>query len=511
MNVAYLLEWSARRHRDRPAFACGEQELSFGQVHDRAARLATALRELGVAKGDRVAILIGNCAEYLEAEFAVARAGAVRVPMLITLTRAEIVSYMCHAEIALVIVSEPVAETMRAALSEIERDIAVIVIGAAKRGEHAYESLIEGSRAGDPVDLDEDDFYAIRFTGGTTGTPKAVTMRHRSMVSVINNMLLNWPIRSEDVVLSVHPLSHASGMISYPYWVAGAKNVIRAAFGFEPESFLQDVERHRVTSVFLIPTVLNVLLDCQALDSCDHSSLRNVIYGGAPIPQERLRQALDRFGPVFIQVYGTSEAPMLLTTLMPEEHAIGEEIPVRLRSAGREALNVEVRVVRADGSTTATGEVGEVISRGPHTMDGYWRNEPLTRERLIDGWVHTGDVGRFDEQGYLYIVDRKQDMIISGGFNVWPAEVEDVIYQHPRVREAGFSASSTIAGERRSPRSWWRGPERRSRPESCWPSCVSGWRPTRFPRGSFSAPRRCPAAESASCCAARSAKSTPTS
>jgi long-chain acyl-CoA synthetase len=437
MNVAHLLEWSARRHRDRPALVCGGQALSFGEVHDRAARLASALQQLGIAKGDRVAILIGNRPEYLEAEFAVAIAGAVRVPMLVTLTPSEMVAYLRHADVAAVIVSSDAAATLRTALPQVERAVAVIVIGAGDQGEHPYEDLIEGSTATHGPDLDDADLYAIRFTGGTTGTPKAVTMRHRSMVNVINNMLLNWPITGEDVVLSVHPLSHASGMLSYPYWVAGAKNVIRPAFGFEPEPFLRDVEHHRVTAVFLIPTVLNVLLDSPALDSCDHSSLRNIIYGGAPIPLERLRQALDRFGQVFIQVYGTSEAPMLLTTLMPEDHAIGgDEIPQRLRSAGREALNVEVRIVRSDGSGADIGEVGEVISRGAHTMDGYWRNEQLTNERLRDGWVHTGDMGRVDEHGYLYIVDRKEDMIISGGFNVWPAEIEDVVYQHPRVREA---------------------------------------------------------------------------
>jgi acyl-CoA synthetase (AMP-forming)/AMP-acid ligase II len=320
----------------------------------------------------------------------------------------------------------------------VDRAARVVVVGTPAPGETDYAQLAEaGSVAWRPPDIVEDDLYAIRFTGGTTGTPKAVTMSHRSMVHVIQNMLLNWPIDDADVALSFHPLSHAAGMMSYPYWVAGATNVIRPAFGFDAGEFLDAVERHRVSSTFMIPTVLNVLLESEALGQHDHSSLRSVFYGGAPIPLRRLRQALEVFGPVFIQVYGTSEAPMLLTTLLREEHAAPEgEAPARLRSAGREALGVEVRVVGPDGTPRPPGEVGEIVSRGPNNMVGYWGNDELTAQRLRAGWVHTGDMGRFDEDGYLYVVDRKEDMVITGGFNVWPAEIEDAIYQHPAVREA---------------------------------------------------------------------------
>ncbi len=442
MNVAHLLDWSARRHGDRTAFVAGDREFTFHEVDDRSNRLAAALIELGVAKRDRVGVLVSNRPEYLEAEFAIAKAGAVRVPMLISLTPAEVRGAIEHTGISAVVASDDSVDTLRQALEGLDRTVEVIVIGAEAPNAHAYEDLIAGSAPVGLPDLVEDDLYAIRVTGGTTGAPKAVAMSHRCMVSVINNMLLNWPVAADDVVLSVHPLSHASGMISYPFWARGAKNVIRPAFGFDAEAFLEDVERHRVTAVFLIPTVLNYLLDSPALETTDHSSLRSVIYGGAPIPLARLRQALDLFGPVFIQIYGTTEAPNALTTLLPHEHLIAEDeevadddVPARLSSAGREVLNVEVRVVLPDGRRAAAGEVGEVISRGPHTMDGYWGNDELTAQRLRDGWVHTGDMGKFDEDGYLYIVDRKDDMVITGGFNVWPAEVEGAICEHPAVRE----------------------------------------------------------------------------
>ena len=438
MNVAHLLEWSVRRHRDRPAFVYGDREITFGEVEARASRLAAGLRGLGVGKGDRVGILIGNQPEYMEAEFAVAKLGAVRVPLLISLTESEIVSYIEHSGATAVVASESVAPRAREAVSALARQVELVVIGDPQSGDHGYEALIAGSSdTATDQDVVDDDLYAIRYTGGTTGIPKAVAMNHRGMVNIINNMLLNWPIGTDDVGLSIHPLSHAAGMMMYVYWARGAVNVIRPAFRFNPHEFMSCVERHRVSSVFVIPTVLNILMDSDAIGQYDASSLRTVIFGGAPIPLRRLREALKAFGPVFLQVYGTSEAPMLLTTLLPDEHLFDDgDPPPRLGSAGREALNVEVRVMAPDGSVCAAGEIGEVAARGPHTMIGYWRNEELTRARLRDGWVYTGDMGRFDHDGYLYIVDRKEDMIITGGFNVWPAEVEDVIYQHPAVREA---------------------------------------------------------------------------
>jgi acyl-CoA synthetase (AMP-forming)/AMP-acid ligase II len=262
-------------------------------------------------------------------------------------------------------------------------------------------------------------------------------MNHRNMVTTTLNLTLNWPIDETDVALHIHPMSHAAGMMMYAYWSVGATNVIQPAFGFDPHDFVASVERHRATSVFIIPTILNVLLDSDALDGADVSSLRSIVYGGAPIPLTRLQQGLDRIGPVFIQVYGSSEAPMALTTLHRDEHLLVDgKPPARLRSAGREILNVEVRVVDGDMKTLPPGEVGEVAARGDNTMVGYWKNPELTAQRVVDGWVRTGDMGYLDEDGYLYIVDRKEDMIITGGFNVWPAEIEDAIYQHPDVHSA---------------------------------------------------------------------------
>lgn len=450
MNMSHLISWSAKHYGDRTAFIFNERKLTYREIDRRATRLAHGLRRIGVASGDRIALLIGNLPEYAESEFAVAKAGAVRVPFLIQSSPAELERWLLTAECNVVIASSEGLDKVRKVRDKSSRHFTVVAIGSARADEVDYERLIADAPES-PLDIDirADDPYAIRFTGGTTGTPKGVVMSHRNMVAVVTNTVLNWPIYGSDVGLHIHPLSHAAGMMMYAYWSVGATNVIRPAFAFDPADFAKSVERHHVTSVFMIPTVLNVLLDSDAIKRADLSSIRTIVYGGAPIPLVRLEQGIERFGPVFLQVYGTSEAPFALTTLHREEHqTVDGRVPARLRSAGREIRNVEVRVVAPNGESLSAGEVGEIAARSDTTMVGYWKNPELTAQRIVDGWVRTGDMGYLDADGYLYIVDRKEDMIITGGFNVWPAEVEDVLYRHPSVREAAiFGVEDTKWGE----------------------------------------------------------------
>jgi acyl-CoA synthetase (AMP-forming)/AMP-acid ligase II len=439
MNVATMLEWAARRYADRVAFTQGPVSITYHELDERANRLANGLIGLGLERGERVAIMVGNQIEYAEAEFAVTKAGGVRTPILIRSSVQDVSRILQAADARLVIASPESLEILRKAAAAVEREVVIMTIGGdAGSGELDYERLLSGS-SGECVDVDlnGDDLYALRFTGGTTGRPKGVLMSHRTMSTVIANMLLNWPIDEDDVVVHFHPLSHAAGMIMYPWHIRGARQIIMPAFDFKPELLLETIERERGTAMFMIPTVLNILLDSALLDQYDTSSLRTIVYGGAPPPLQRIRQGLAAFGPVFVQLYGTSEAPNILTTLQREEHVFsGDEPPRRLRSAGRVGLGVEVRVVREDGTECQPEEVGEIVSRGDHTMVGYWKDPELTAERVKDGWVFTRDMGMFDAEGYLYIVDRKDDMIISGGFNIWPAEIEDVLYEHADVREA---------------------------------------------------------------------------
>ena len=439
MNIAHMLEWSARRHADRIAFTTSDCERSYREIDARSNALANALIELGVAKGERVGVLIGNQIEYPESEMAIVKAGAIRVPMLISSNASEVKRFVEFSDAVAVIASHSGLPTLRAALSDIEHSVTVIALAQPGAGEYGYEDLIAGSSPTSPgLDLVEHDGYALRFTGGTTGMPKGILMDHRCMTSVINNMLLNWNVPCDEVVCHFHPLSHAAGKIMYTWWMRGARQVILPAFNFQAEELLGAIERERVTTMFMIPTALNVLLDAPKLKSYDTSSLRMIIYGGAPIPAKRILEGVAAFGPVLVQIYGCSEAPNVLTTLLPEDHVFDANgpPPARLRSAGRVGYGVEVRVVDGQGVPLPSGEVGEITSRGPHTMARYWKDDALTAERVRDGWVHTRDMGYFDEDGYLYVVDRKDDVIISGGFNLWPAEIENVICMHGDVAEA---------------------------------------------------------------------------
>lgn len=440
MSIDKLLEWSVDRFADRIAFQIDTVRRTFRDIDQRANALANSMIQTGICKGDRVGVLIGNQVEYPEAEIAIVKAGAVRVPMLISSSPGEVERYVLFSGARMVFAAGRGLETLRQVMSTSDAVRAqppiVVAVGGAEGDERDFEQLVAaGSVQRARVSLTDDDLYAVRFTGGTTGVPKGVMMDHRCMTNVINNVLLNWQIGDDETVCHVHPLSHASGKIMYTWWMRGARQVIMPAFGFDPRRFLQTVQDERITTVFLIPTALNMILDCPDLASYDTSSLRRIIYGGASMAETRIVEALRAFGPVLYQIYGSSEAPNMLTCLSAQEHVFDGQAPARLRSAGRQAYNVELRIVDEAGVDCACGVVGEVLSRGPHTMRGYWKDPVLTAQRKIDGWVHTGDMGRFDEDGYIYIVDRKDDVIITGGFNVWPVEIENAIASHQNVAE----------------------------------------------------------------------------
>jgi acyl-CoA synthetase (AMP-forming)/AMP-acid ligase II len=436
VNFKALLQWSATRHHDRLAVVFGETERTYAEVWSRATRLANGLRELGVRKGDRVLICLGNRAEHFDLDVALAQLGAIKAPVLTGSTVPELERYLVALEPAAVVAGPAAVDRAREACGRVIGS-ALVVLDDPDPGEFLFEDLVQGS-ASAPIDVDirPSDPYAIRLTGGTTGHPKGVLMDHRCAVTMTNNLLLNLPVSREDVFLSIHPLSHACGNISGSYWARGATNAILPDFSFSAQAFVDAAERWKVTSTFMIPTVLNVLLDADVVSTADLSGLELIIYGGQPIPMPRLLQAIDRFGPVFAQIYGSTESPMFTVALLPEEHVFSGPVPDRLRSAGRAILNAEVRVMNDCGEVCAANEVGELQSRGDHTMTGYWGNDELTARRKIDDWVLTGDLGYTDENGYIYLVDRREDVVKTGGFNVWPAEVEDVIYGHPDVREA---------------------------------------------------------------------------
>ncbi|MBI4590491.1 MAG: AMP-binding protein [Candidatus Rokubacteria bacterium] len=438
MDVARLVRRAARLYPDREAVVAGGVRRTLAEVDVRSDRLANGLLALGLRRPDRAAVLLKNCAEYMEVDFGLAKAGLVRVSLNARLGTPDHRVTLGDAGVSAVIYGAQfgeIAETLRAEHPGIAHWI--------RLGGGAGPGLDYGAWLGDqratapPVANGPGDLYSLFYTSGTTGRPKGVMHTHGVIARVALNLLLDClVIGPEDRVLLLQPLSHGSGFFMLPAFLRGACSVILDRF--DPEEVVATARRERVSIIKLIPTMLIKLLDGSRATRGDLGGVRSIIYGASPMPVEKLKEAIDRFGPVFVQIYGQAEAPVTITVLPAEEHRPGgtEAEVRRLGSAGRPFLSVDARVLGADGSPVAPGEAGEVVVRSDHVMAGYWRRPDLTAEVLKDGAVYTRDMATVDEQGYIYLLGRRDEVINSGGFNIAPREVEEVLYGHAAVSEA---------------------------------------------------------------------------
>lgn len=437
MNVAMLLSRAARSYGDHPAILYGERKLSYREFDARVALLAGALRQLPLLPGDRVVLVQRNAPELLESLFACFRAGLVAVPVNNRLHPKEVAFIASDCQARALIYSPEFRQTAEAAAGAVPG--LTVIATQRSDGVMTLEDLISKGAAQADVEVSLDDVAWLFYTSGTTGKPKGAMLTHRNLwVMTMNYFADVAPIQPEDVILHAAPLTHGSGLYSLPAVAKAAANVILHTPSFDPAAFYELVERHRVTHVaFLAPTQITMLLNSPARSLHDLSSLRNITYGGGPMYVEDLKRAVAHFGPVLVQIYGQGEAPMTISALRAREHVTDGD-PVRerrLASAGRPRTDVEVKVVDPSDREVAAGEIGEICARGPIVMKGYWNRPDATAEALRGGWLHTGDLGRLDPDGYLYILDRAKDMIISGGSNIYPREVEEVILQHPAVLE----------------------------------------------------------------------------
>lgn len=415
MQIGDLIRRAGRWYGAAPALVDGDRTVSFAEFDALTDRLGHALLARGLQPGDRVAVLMPNGIDGVVVYYALAKAGLVRVPLNARETPHEH-AFKIEDSQARALVHDGVPS------SEVE-----IMIPADE-----LPSMIEDAPAG-PCDVRRDPDAPLRlaYTGGTTGKPKAVVLTTRSELAEVDNFLVDLlpNLRPDAGMLHAAPITHGSGAFFLPHLVKGAVNVIVPKFS--PSAFLEAAEKHRSTTTFMVPTMIGMLLDDPATAEAD-LALERLCYGGAPIATTVLARGIDVLGPVFTQLYGQAEAPLAITCLQPWEHT-----PERLTSAGKPYTFVEVDVRDADGTSLGPGEVGEVLTRGPHTLARYWRRPEQTAEtKDADGWVHTGDLGRWDAEGYLHLQDRRHDVIISGGFNVYPREVEDALLAHPAVVEA---------------------------------------------------------------------------
>jgi acyl-CoA synthetase (AMP-forming)/AMP-acid ligase II len=409
-------------------------------MDSRINRLSNGLLALGLTKGSKVAVLLNNSIESAASLFAIPRAGLTYVSLNARHSPREHAGVLNDCEADALILDETFADFLEPVLSSVPHLKHVIVVGPPHPGRLTYDELSAHQPDSAPdVEVDEDvDIERLQYTSGTTGQPKGVCWTFRIGYNVLANVLMNLdePIGPSDVNLNSGPLTHAAGLMMMTYYSRGATNIILPRF--DEQEVLETIERERVTSLLLIPTMLYRLLLVPKLKSFDLSGVRRIWYGTAPMAVEKLTEGIRVFGNVFRQNYGMSEMAQPITYLGPEDHVVdGTEIQTRrLSSAGRPAMGVEVKVIDKDGKPVQPGEIGEILIRSNKLMKGYWKKPEETTEASKDGWFHTRDMATVDEDGYIYIMDRKSDMIISGGFNIYPREVEDVLMSHPGVAEA---------------------------------------------------------------------------
>ncbi|WP_067105842.1 fatty acid--CoA ligase [Sphingopyxis granuli] len=425
----FITHWAADRP-DRIAMREEDRVFTYAELEERTARVATALAEAGLEKGDRIAWIGKNSDLYFTLFFGAARAGIVMAPIGWRLSPAEW-AFIVNDTKAKIVFTGPgfdaVADQLAGKLDHGPR-----IIGA-----DATRALIDATPRGAFMPSGPDDAVLQLYTSGTTGHPKGAVLSNRNLFALRKNSAdLDLPYtkwEDDEAVLVAMPCAHIGGTgLGIMALAAGLPGVILAEFN--PEGVFDAVEQHGVTRFFIVPAALQMLLMHPRCASVDYSRLKYILYGAAPIPLELLRQCIRMFGAEFIQAYGMTETTGTICMLPPEDH--DPEGNERMRSAGKPLPGVEIRIVGADGRDVSTGEVGEVVTRSSNNMLGYWNLPEATAKTMTDdGWIHTGDAGYMDADGYLYIHDRVKDMIISGGENVYPAEVESAIYGHPAVQE----------------------------------------------------------------------------
>ncbi|MBW2367268.1 MAG: AMP-binding protein [Deltaproteobacteria bacterium] len=441
LTLGDLYDRCVQYYGRRTAITFNDISVTYSQIGEKAERLRSAFQALGLKKGDKVAFLMANCPEYIFCESVAAKNGYIKIPLAVLLGSDDHVYMMNLTECKALVYHEKMTKRVLEMAPRLETVTEFVCMSedpmSVPDGHHSLKNLMETHTSEpDPVKVTPDDLTTIIFTGGTTGKPKGVMLSHRAIVNTVLMQTLEFGFGWHEVFAYLTPLTHAGGALLLPVLLRGGRCVVLDHF--DPKGFLEAVEREKVTAVFLVPTMIYVLLDYPNLKKYDVSSLRNIIYGASAIAPERLKQAMNTFGPIFTQLFGQTEAPMVISALPREEHVVADPDREReiLGSAGRPACHTLIKIIGDDGKPVADGESGEIVVQCSNMMDGYYKNPDATADTLVDGWLHTGDIGRIDHEGFLYIVDRKKDMIVSGGFNIFPREIEDVLFEHPAVKGA---------------------------------------------------------------------------
>jgi len=452
MNIGTLFSKAARSFPDKLAICYGDRKWTYAEANERINRLANGLKDLSMLKGDHVAILQYNCPQFIETLFACFKSGLCAVPINFRLHPREYSYIIDHSDSKVVVFSEEFRDGLTLARENLPKVEHYICLSNSGKNMLNYEDVVAHSLSKfDDVPVNRDDLAWIFYTSGTTGKPKGAMLSHGVLLAMTMNFYADTcSIGPEDAILHAAPLSHGSGLYAIPNVGKAANNVILETRTFDPKAVCEEIEKRKITNMFAAPTMVKMLTTFHDIDQYDLSSLKALMYGGAPMYLEDLRAAMKKFPNCLVQLYGQAEAPMTISYLRKEEHAIeglAEQFE-RLKSAGIPRTDVEVKIFDDHDNEVPRGTIGEVAVRGDVVMTGYWNDPEATRETLRHGWLHTGDVGRMDDRDYIFLLDRAKDMLISGGENICTREVEDAILMHPAVKEvAVFGVPDDAWGE----------------------------------------------------------------
>ena len=435
---ADIIYRNALLYPNQEAFVYGATRITFSEFNTRVNKLVHALQERGVRKGDVLGILSWNCLEYADVYGAAMKGGFIASPFNPRLQANELEYIINYSEADTLFVGPELLEMANSLRTRLPKVRNFISLESSAPGMMAHQDLLASHRGQEPdVQVDEDDPVGIIYTSGTTGVPRGALYTHRRFIEDSKTLVIDMSLQPGDRRVLITPLFHIAGNTHFRSSLySGGCNIILKFF--DPAATLQILQDERATHMDIVPTHLVAMLSLPDINKYDISSLKCLWYGASPMPLEVLKKGMKVFGPIIAQGYGQSESGPAISHLSKEDHNVldrPEAEQKKLMSAGRPDIGVQVRIMDNGGNDVLPGEVGEIAARSKHVMVEYWHKPDETGGTIINGWVHTGDMGYYDDEGYIYIVDRKKDMIVSGGENIYPREIEEILYRHPMVLE----------------------------------------------------------------------------